>query len=74
MSIMCGCVCIGQSVLQGKLNNPRDEDIRTKILRHEDPKDKTTSLFSRAYAKTQPQRIYAEDDEDEEGKKDNDKK
>ncbi len=55
--------------LQGKLNNPRDEDIRSKILRHEDPKDKSASLFSRAYAKTQPNRIYAEPEEEEEADK-----
>lgn len=51
--------------MQGKLNNPKDEDIRAKILRHEDPEDKASSLFSRAYAKTQPKRIYAEPDEEE---------
>ena len=50
---------------QGKLNNPKEEDIRAKILRHDDPEDKTASLFSRAYAKTQPNRIYAEPDEEE---------
>ena len=51
---------------QGKLNNPKDEDIRAKILRHENPEDQKSSLFSRAYAKTQPTRIYAEPDEQEE--------
>ena len=51
--------------MQGKLNNPKDEDIRAKILRHEGARDKTSELFSKAYAKTQPNRILAEEEEEE---------
>lgn len=58
----------GWCFLQGKLNNPRDEDIRAKILRHETADDKTSQLFTKAYAKTQPTRIFAEEEEEEEWK------
>jgi hypothetical protein len=52
--------------LQGKLNNPADEDIRTAMLRHKDAGQ--LRGFTDAYAKTQPDRIFAKEDEDEEQK------
>ena len=55
--------------LQGKLNDPKEEDIRAKILRHGNAADKSGALFSKAYEKTQPTRIYAEPDEEEEEQK-----
>ena len=55
--------------LQGKLNNPKEEDIRAKILRHGNAADKSSAPFSKAYEKTQPTRKYAEPDEEEEEQK-----
>jgi hypothetical protein len=48
---------------QGKLTNPADEDIRVAILRHQDGGQ--FSGFTEAYAKTQPQRIFATEEEEE---------
>eukprot|EP00884_Botryococcus_braunii_P018671 jgi/Botrbrau1/5488/Bobra.27_1s0027.2 len=48
---------------QGKLTNPADEDIRVAILRHQDGGQ--FSGFTEAYAKTQPQRIFATEEQEE---------
>jgi len=50
--------------LQGKLQNPAEEDIRASILRHGGKED-TFSQFTKAYEKTQPQRIFAEEEKEE---------
>ena len=46
------------------LKNPKEEDIRASILRHTDTGDQF-GTFTKAYAKTQPERIFAKDDEEE---------
>ncbi len=51
---------------QGMLRKPEDEDIRASILRHAGKEDDQFNTFTKAYAKTQPQRIF-EDEEEEEG-------
>ena len=53
--------------LQGMLRNPAEEDIRASILRHADKEGDQFSTFTKAYAKTQPERIFAEEEKDEEG-------
>jgi len=52
---------------QGMLRNPAEEDIRASILRHADKEGDQFSTFTKAYAKTQPERIFAEEEKDEEG-------
>ena len=44
---------------QGMLRNPAEEDIRASILRHADKEGDQFSTFTKAYAKTQPERIFA---------------
>lgn len=51
---------------QGALKAPADEDVRASILRHAGKEDEF-SRFTAAYAATQPQRIYAEEEKEEEG-------
>ena len=53
--------------LQGMLRNPAEEDIRASILRHADKEGDQFSTFTRAYAQTQPERIFAEEEKDEDG-------
>lgn len=53
--------------LQGMLRNPAEEDIRASILRHADKEGDQFSTFTKAYAKTQPERILAEEEKEEEG-------
>ena len=50
---------------QGQLKNPGEEDVRASILRHAGKEDEM-SLFTKAYATTQPQKIYAKEEEEEE--------
>lgn len=50
---------------QGQLKNPGEEDVRASILRHAGKEDEM-SLFTKAYASTQPKKIYAEPEEDDE--------
>ena len=57
----CAVLC------QGMLRNPAEEDIRASILRHADKEGDQFSTFTKAYAKTQPERIFAEEEKDEEG-------
>ena len=52
---------------QGLLRNPAEEDIRASILRHADKEGDQFSTFTKAYAKTQPERIFAEEEKDDEG-------
>ena len=61
--------CYQIAILQGKLQNPKEEDIRSKILRHGAEGDEKSELFSRAYKETQPTRIFAEPEDEEEEKK-----
>ncbi len=56
----------GMCSQQGMLRNPAEEDIRASILRHADKEGDQFSTFTKAYAKTQPERIFAEEDKDEE--------
>lgn len=49
---------------KGALKNPAEEDVRASILRHADKEDEF-QRFTDAYAKTQPTRIYAEEEEEE---------
>ena len=49
------------------LRNPAEEDIRASILRHADKEGDQFSTFTKAYAKTQPERIFQEEEKDEEG-------
>jgi hypothetical protein len=46
------------------LRNPKEEDIRASILRHAGKEDQF-SAFTKAYAQTQPQRIFAEVEQEE---------
>ena len=48
------------------LRNPKDEDIRASILRHAGKEDQFNA-FTKAYEKTQPERIFAPEEGDEEG-------
>lgn len=61
-----GGTLLTQYVLKhhGLLKNPKDEDIRASILRHEGKVDEF-SRFTDAYAATQPERLYAKPDEEE---------
>ena len=52
---------------QGMLRKPEDEDIRAAILRHAGKEGDQFDKFTRAYAQTQPERILAEEEEDDEG-------
>jgi len=52
---------------QGLMDKPAEEDIRAAILRHEGQTDSFKRL-TEAYAKTQPKPIYAEEEDDDEGK------
>ena len=47
------------------MRKPEDEDVRAKILRHEGTSEQFKH-FTAAYSKTQPQAIYAPDDQEEE--------
>jgi len=49
------------------LRKPEDEDIRASILRHAGKEGDQFDKFTRAYAQTQPERILAEEEEDDEG-------
>ena len=49
------------------LRKPEDEDIRAAILRHAGKEGDQFDKFTSAYAKTQPERIFAEEEEGEEG-------
>jgi WD repeat-containing protein 70 len=55
---------------QGMLKNPAEEDVRASILRHAGKEDEF-SAFTAAYAKTQPQRIYATGGSDGEQEEEN---
>jgi hypothetical protein len=46
------------------LKNPAEEDIRASILRHAGKEDQFNQ-FTKAYEKTQPHRIFAEEEESE---------
>lgn len=50
---------------QGQLKNPAEEDVRASILRHADKEDEF-SRFTEAYQKTQPTRMYASEENEEE--------
>lgn len=50
---------------RGDLKNPAEEDVRASILRHAD-KTSDFSRFTDAYTKTQPEKIYAVEEEGEE--------
>lgn len=50
---------------QGTLKNPEEEDVRASILRHHGKEDEM-SRFTAAYAATQPKKIYAEPEGEEE--------
>ena len=53
--------------MQGLMRKPENEDIRAQILRH-DGKTDEFSKFTAAYAKTAPNPVFAQDDEeDDEG-------
>ncbi|CAL8470106.1 g9648 [Coccomyxa elongata] len=54
---------------QGMLRNPADEDIRASILRHAGKEDQFNQ-FTKAYEKTQPERIFAKEEEEEGSDKD----
>lgn len=66
-----GGTLLTQYVLKhhGKLKNPKDEDIRASILRHEGKTDAFTR-FTEAYQETQPSRIYAEEEKGEDEEED----
>lgn len=53
------------SVLQGMLKNPAEEDIRAAILRHQEHADEF-SAHTAAYNKTQPVKIFAEEEKEPE--------
>lgn len=44
------------------LRNPAEEDIRASILRHAGKEDQFNQ-FTKAYEKTQPERIFAKEEE-----------
>ena len=46
------------------LQNPKEEDIRSAILRHADKADEFAT-HTAAYNKTQPTKIFAEETEEE---------
>lgn len=48
--------------IQGMLRNPAEEDIRASILRHAGKEDQFNQ-FTKAYEKTQPERIFAKEEE-----------
>lgn len=50
---------------QGKIKKPEEEDIRASILRHAGQEDEYAE-FTKAYQATQPKRIYAKPDDDNE--------
>jgi len=50
---------------QGTLKNPKEEDVRASILRHHGKEDEM-SRFTAAYGETQPKKIYAEPEGEEE--------
>jgi WD40 repeat protein len=50
---------------QGTLKNPNEEDVRASILRHHGKEDEM-SRFTSAYEQTQPKKIYAEEEEEDE--------
>ena len=50
---------------KGMLKNPAEEDVRASILRHAGKEDEF-HRWTVAYAATQPTKIFAEDDQDEE--------
>lgn len=50
---------------QGQLKNPAEEDVRASILRHAGKEDEF-SRFTSAYKETQPERLYAKEDEEDE--------
>ncbi len=52
------------SWLQGMLKNPAEEDIRAAILRHEAHADEFAA-HTAAYNKTQPKKIFAEEEKEE---------
>ncbi|KAK9788441.1 hypothetical protein WJX73_007451 [Symbiochloris irregularis] len=51
----------------GLMRKPEDEDVRAKILRHEGTSEQFKQ-FTAAYNKTQPQAMYAPEEEEEEEK------
>ncbi|KAH7624593.1 hypothetical protein Ndes2526B_g00793 [Nannochloris sp. 'desiccata'] len=54
---------------QGTLKNPNEEDVRASILRHHGKEDEM-SRFTAAYAETQPKKIYAEPEGEEDDAED----
>lgn len=55
--------------MQGLLKNPAEEDIRASILRHAG-KEGQFNQFTKAYEKTQPERIFATEEKEEGSDKD----
>ena len=51
---------------QGEIKNPGEEDVRASILRHAGKEDEFLA-YTAAYAKTQPERLYAVEESEEEG-------
>lgn len=51
--------------MQGMLKNPAEEDIRAAILRHQEHADEF-STHTAAYNKTQPVKIFAEEEKEPE--------
>lgn len=63
-----GGTLLTQHVLkqQGGLKPPSEEDARQAFLRHADKKEDAFSRFTEAYRSTQPTRVYAEEEDEEE--------
>lgn len=63
-----GGTLLTQHVLkqQGGLSNPKEEDARAAFLRHAGKTGDEIERFTSAYNKTQPDRIFHEDEEEEE--------
>ena len=64
-----GGTLLTQHVLkqQGGLATHQEEDARQAFLQHANKKGDAFQRFTSAYEQTQPQRIYAAEEDDEEG-------